>query len=94
MTERKLLSKQEIIDFPNSIPLWTENEGRISRIFTFKDFIEAFAFMTKVAILSESMCHHPEWKNVYSKVEITLTTHDLGGLSNFDIQLAKAIDNL
>lgn len=64
----------------------------IRRSFTFTDFAEAFAFMARVAILAEKADHHPEWSNVYNRVEILLTTHDAGGLSERDISLAKAID--
>ena len=60
----------------------------------FKDFSEAFAFMTRVALLAEKAGHHPEWSNVYSKVTIALTTHDAGGLSQKDIALAREIDTL
>ena len=68
--------------------------GAITRQFKFKDFSEAFAFMTRVALLAEAANHHPEWSNVYNKVSITLTTHEAGGLSAKDIELAKAIDRL
>jgi len=70
-------------------------EGKaIERKLVFADFSEAFAFMTRVALLAESQDHHPEWFNVYNRVEITLTTHDAGGLSQRDIAMAKAIDAL
>ncbi|MGE0734372.1 MAG: 4a-hydroxytetrahydrobiopterin dehydratase [Alphaproteobacteria bacterium] len=73
---------------------WVDVAGRdaIVRDFKFKDFIEAFAFMTRVALYAERMDHHPEWSNVYNKVSITLTTHDCGGLSERDVKLAKLID--
>lgn len=66
----------------------------ISQRFTFADFSEAFAFMTRVALLAEKADHHPEWSNVWNKVDITLTTHDAGGLSERDVKLAKAIGKL
>ena len=72
----------------------THKADAISRQFKFKDFSEAFAFMTRVALLAQSADHHPEWSNVYNKVSITLTTHDAGGLSDKDIALATAIDTL
>ncbi len=78
------------------LPHWTpadEPEG-IARRFTFTDFNAAFGFMTRVAIMAEKADHHPEWSNVYNRVDITLTTHDAGGLSQRDIDLAKAIDAL
>lgn len=66
----------------------------MERTFKFGNFIEAFGFMTRAAILAEKADHHPEWFNVYNKVEITLTTHDAGGLSDRDVALAKQIDAL
>ncbi|MCP8882829.1 4a-hydroxytetrahydrobiopterin dehydratase [Devosia sp. XJ19-1] len=69
-------------------------EDAIERGFGFKDFSAAFAFMTRVALLAEKAGHHPEWSNVYNKVSIRLTTHDAGGLSDKDIDLARRIDAL
>jgi len=75
---------------------WTlTREGKaIARSFKFADFNEAFGFMTRVALLADKADHHPEWSNVYNRVEIELTTHDAGGLSQRDAALAKAIDAL
>ena len=75
---------------------WTydESAGAISRSFKFKDFSEAFAFMTRVALLAQAADHHPEWSNVYNKVSITLTTHDERGLTAKDVELASGIDKL
>jgi len=75
---------------------WTEVKGRdaISRKFTFKDFNEAFGFMARAALVAEKMDHHPEWFNVYNKVEVTLATHDAGGVTERDIELALAMDRL
>lgn len=75
---------------------WTYDEkaDAISRDFKFKDFSEAFAFMTRVALLAQSANHHPEWSNVYNKVSVTLTTHDAGGVTAKDIDLATGIDKL
>ncbi len=75
---------------------WTlRGDGKaIERKFEFGDFIAAFGFMTKVAIHAQAQDHHPEWFNVYNRVEITLTTHDADGLSQRDVKLAKAIDAL
>ncbi len=64
----------------------------ISKSFKFKDFKEAFAFMTKVGSIADAMDHHPEWTNVYNKVDIRLSTHDKGGLTNLDVTLAEKID--
>ena len=73
---------------------WHEVEGRdaITRKFVFKDFNQAFGFMTRVALVAEKMDHHPEWFNVYRTVEVTLSTHDAGGVTEKDIALAKAMD--
>lgn len=75
---------------------WTEDEQRdvINKTFTFKNFNQAFGFMTRTALLAEKMDHHPEWFNVYNKVEVTLTTHDAGGITELDIKLARAMDRL
>ncbi len=75
---------------------WRMVEGRdaITRTFRFKDFSEAWSFMSRVALLAEAQDHHPEWFNVYNRVEITLTTHDADGLSERDVKLASAIDAL
>ena len=93
--ERRLLSAAEISNSIKETPQWDlKGNKSITRKFHFQDFIQAFSFMTKVALLAETMCHHPEWSNVYADVEIVLTTHDLGGISNLDLKLAKAIDEL
>lgn len=78
------------------LPDWrlTDNGGAISRSFKFRNFVEAFGFMSRVALLAERANHHPEWSNVYNRVEIRLTTHDAGGLSARDIALAQAIGAL
>ena len=75
---------------------WREVAGRdaITRKFVFKDFSEAFGFMARAALVAEKLDHHPEWSNVYNKVEITLSTHDAGGLSDKDVALAKFIDQV
>ena len=79
-----------------TLPEWgvVQDPDGIRRLFTFKDFVGAFGFMTQVALLAEKADHHPEWSNVYNRVDITLTTHDAGGLSRRDIDLATAIDAL
>jgi|SRR4051794_38766127 4a-hydroxytetrahydrobiopterin dehydratase len=76
------------------LPEWSEVEGRdaITRKFQFRDFNQAFAFMTRAALLAEKLDHHPEWFNVYNRVEVTLSTHDSGGLTEKDIAMAKAMD--
>ena len=73
---------------------WTEVAGReaIARTFTFKDFNEAFGFMCRAALVAEKRDHHPEWRNVYKTVEVVLATHDAGGVTARDIELAKAMN--
>src|ERR1700710_3157668 len=75
---------------------WSEAAGRdaITRKFVFKDFNQAFGFMTRAALIAEKMDHHPEWFNVYKNVEVTLSTHDAGGVTDLDIKLATAMDRL
>ena len=73
---------------------WSEVKGRdaISKKFAFADFNEAFGFMARVALVAEKLDHHPEWSNVYKTVEVTLSTHDAGGLTERDVALAEAMD--
>jgi 4a-hydroxytetrahydrobiopterin dehydratase len=75
---------------------WAIVEGRdaVRKTFTFGNFVEAWGFMTKVALAAEKLDHHPEWSNVYKSVDITLSTHDVGGLSALDVKLARRIDAL
>ncbi len=75
---------------------WARAEGRdaITKSYKFKDFIEAFGFMARAALISEKMYNHPEWFNVYNKVDVTLTTHSKGGVTDLDIKLAAAMDAL
>ncbi|MGL1889113.1 MAG: 4a-hydroxytetrahydrobiopterin dehydratase [Reichenbachiella sp.] len=75
--------------------MWYEEGQQLVKIYTFKNFIEAFGFMTKVAIVAEKMDHHPEWSNVYNKVTIKLSTHDAGNvITEKDRKLAEAIDQI
>jgi 4a-hydroxytetrahydrobiopterin dehydratase len=73
---------------------WSEVKGRdaINKKFVFADFNEAFGFMARVALMAEKLDHHPEWSNVYKTVDVTLSTHDAGGLTELDIKLAEAMD--
>jgi 4a-hydroxytetrahydrobiopterin dehydratase len=92
------LSDGERASLVDLLPAWSfaqqadGSRDAIERNFVFKDFSEAFAFMTRVALLAEAHDHHPEWSNVYNRVSIVLSTHDAGGLSVRDIRLAEAID--
>ena len=76
------------------LPAWRAVEGReaITRTFVFKDFAAAFAFMTHAALVAEKLDHHPEWRNVYGRVEVVLATHDVGGLTALDVRLARVMD--
>ena len=78
------------------LPGWKEVEGReaITRTFVFRDFNEAFGFMSRVALIAEKNDHHPEWRNVYKTVEVVLATHDAGGVTALDIELAKAMSGI
>lgn len=90
------LSEAERVEALDGLDEWDFDEARdaITRTVTFTDFSEAFAFMTRVALLAEKADHHPEWTNVWNRVDILLTTHDAGGLSHRDIDMAGAIDAL
>ncbi len=88
------LTGQPRNDALRTISGWSEVQGRdaIAKTFVFKDFNEAFGFMSRAALVAEKMDHHPEWSNVYKTVEVTLSTHDAGGLTDLDIKLAAAMD--
>jgi len=79
-----------------TLPGWSEVAGRdaIAKKFVFKDFNQAFGFMTRAALVAEKMDHHPEWFNVYKTVDVTLSTHDAGGVTELDVKLAEAMDRL
>lgn len=79
-----------------SLPDWTPVDGRdaIERTFTFADFSESFGFMARAALVAEQLDHHPEWDNVYNRVHVLLSTHDAGGLTTLDLQLARAMDRI
>ncbi len=90
----KKFTVKEIEESLQDIPKWSVNQATIVRSFTFPNFIQAFGFMTQVAIVAEKMNHHPEWSNVYNRVEIKLNTHDADGITQLDFDLAKKIDKL
>tara|TARA_Y100001968_G_C19407112_1_gene744282 strand:- start:139 stop:429 length:291 start_codon:yes stop_codon:yes gene_type:complete len=90
----ELLTQEEIESIPKDFPDWGIKGKKLSRKINFSNFIEAFGFMTKIAIIAESINHHPEWSNIYSQVNIELTTHDLGGISKLDLKLAHEINCL
>ncbi len=92
--EYQKLSEQDIQQQVTTLEGWKVVGGKVNKTFEFKDFVQAFGFMTRVAMEAEKMNHHPEWFNVYNRVRIDLMTHDVGGISNYDIKLAKIIDGI
>jgi len=90
----KLLTADQTIALATELPEWTLSNNKLKREFVFGDFNAAFGFMTRVALVAEAMGHHPEWSNVWNRVVIELTTHDLSGLSSLDVEMAKRIDGL
>lgn len=88
------LTDTQIAEHMKALPEWELGQGRIKRTFRFKDFVEAFGWMSSVALVAERMNHHPEWKNVWATVEVELSTHDAGGLTELDMKLAAAMDAL
>lgn len=88
------LSDEQIKEELKKLPGWLLQNGKLHKEYVFKDFVEAFAFMTKAALHAETMNHHPEWFNVYNKLKVDLMTHDAGGITSNDIALAKAFDSL
>jgi len=88
------LTDGQINALADELPQWSLVDGKLHRELRFADFNEAFGFMTRVALIAETMGHHPEWSNVWNRVVIDLTTHDAGGLSSWDVQLAQRIDQL
>ena len=91
MAETHKLSEAEITARLAEVPGWQIINGKLQKTFTFSAFITAFGFMASVALLAEAMNHHPEWSNVYNRVTIALTTHDVGGISQLDFALAQKI---
>ena len=89
-----LLQNEELKELGVKIPGWEIMQNHIKKEYNFSNFIEAFSFMTQVALISEKHNHHPNWENVYSKVIIKLGTHDLGGITNLDLIIAKEINNI
>ena len=92
--EPYLLEDEELEELVVKIPGWEIHSKHIKREFSFSNFIEAFSFMTKIALICEKYNHHPNWENVYSKVIIKLSTHDLGGITNLDQTLALEINKI
>ncbi|WP_100183561.1 4a-hydroxytetrahydrobiopterin dehydratase [Candidatus Nitrosotenuis aquarius] len=87
------LSDEQIKNELKSLSGWAVKNGKLHKDFAFSDFVEAFSFMTKVALHAEKMNHHPEWFNVYNRITIDLMTHDAGGITQNDVELAKFIES-
>jgi 4a-hydroxytetrahydrobiopterin dehydratase len=94
MPKRTKLTKAEISGGLKVLAGWKSGKGVIGKDFKFADFSEAFGFMARVALAAEKMDHHPDWSNVYNRVEIKLSTHDAGGVTALDLELAKKIEAL
>jgi len=89
----KKLSGSELNEIVKNMHGWKLKDGKLQKSFKFSNFVEAFGFMTKIALEAEKINHHPEWVNVYNTVAVKLSTHDTGGITDYDIKLAKIIDN-
>ncbi len=90
----KKMTKQQITEQLEKLPGWSIKNGNLHHTFEFGDFSEAFGFMCRAALVSESMGHHPDWSNVWNKVVVNLSTHSIGGLSNLDFELAEKMQKL
>ena len=89
--KRERLSEDKIQEEINKLERWTLKEGKLSKAFDFPNFVQAFGFMTQIALEAEKMNHHPEWCNVYNHVEINLSTHDASGITDYDFRLAICV---
>ena len=92
MAQTQKLSDAEVTSRLTELKGWDVSDGKLQKTFTFESFVSAFGFMSSVALIAESMNHHPDWSNVYNRVTIGLNTHDAGGISDLDFTLAKKID--
>jgi 4a-hydroxytetrahydrobiopterin dehydratase len=88
------LSDTEIAEGLKALPGWTFADGKLHREFRFRDFSEAFGFMSRAALMAEKMDHHPDWSNVWNRVTVDLHTHDAGGVTELDLRLAAAMSAL
>ena len=93
-TMATLLSAESLAGLAASLPSWQLREGRLHRELRFADFVAAFAFMAQVAQVAETLGHHPDWSNSWNRVVIDLTSHDLGGLCDLDLELAQRINQI
>jgi 4a-hydroxytetrahydrobiopterin dehydratase len=88
------LTEEQLAEALASLPGWAVAEGKLHREYRFRDFVDAFGFMATAALVIEKRDHHPEWLNVYNRVIVDLTTHDAGGITSKDVELARALDTI
>ncbi len=94
MARPEKLGKDELRDAVERLSGWSLENDKLHREFGFKDFNEAFGFMARVALIAESMEHHPEWFNVWNRVVVDLSTHDAGGVTSLDVELARKMNDI
>lgn len=92
MTSREVLSESALAEEIARLDGWSTRDGKLHKEYTFSDFVEAFGFMASAALCAERRNHHPAWHNVYNKVTVDLWTHDAGGITMFDVELARDLD--
>lgn len=92
LTKEALTNQLELLNGEAGSPWQLADNGKLHKVFHFNEFVDAFAFMTRAAFLAERLNHHPEWFNVYNRVEVWLTTHDAGGITELDLQLAAGLE--
>lgn len=90
----KKLTEQEIAERLKTLPGWEYRDGRLQKTYQFRNFVQAFGFMTSCALIAEKMDHHPDWFNSYHRVEVQLVTHSAGGVTEKDLQLAEAMEKV
>lgn len=94
MTHTSLVNQHELQEFLHQNPQWLVQDGKLHREYQFASFVQAFGFMTQVALLAEAMNHHPDWSNSYNRVKVELITHTAGGITRLDIELAGRMEEL
>ena len=94
MTSRTPLSGSALAEAVKSLDGWSVVEGKLHKELVFTDFVQAFGFMASAALCAERRNHHPDWSNVYNRVRVALSTHDVGGITMFDIELARDFDEI
>lgn len=94
MSERRKLTETELDDALTELDGWSVEDGKLHKEYEFEDFVAAFGFMASAALCAERKNHHPEWFNVYNRVRVDLSTHDVGGITTWDVELAKEMDTV